>query len=231
LEDRFEILRREAAAAFGDDLVSLTLYGPGASGDPSGHPPTAVVVVREVRPGSLAAFRKSAPRLARAGVPVPPVFTEAFLASSADVFPLEFLAMKRNRRVLAGGDVAAGIAVDPVNLRHQVEFELKGKFLTLRRMYLEGGTAAELSSLLRSTVPSVLLAASGLLVLAEDEPPDDHGALVASLSSRFGIAFRVLPELASGAKISPSRAENAFLDYMEDVERLCDVADAGVSPR
>lgn len=223
-DDRLESYRKDVESIFGGDLVSLTVYGGHAAQPPAekGYV-TTLIVVRELRPEALAACRAASPRFARRGIAYPAIFTEAFLADSADVFPIEFLGMKERRKVLSGRDVLADLRVAETNLRHQVEFELKGKLLCLRRMYLASRGNRELAALLRRTAGPIVLAARGLLLLADGAAPLDKEEIAASLEARTGIPLPRVREILAAGDDRPlaGRAEEIFAGYSGEVERLC----------
>jgi hypothetical protein len=227
-DGRLDAYRSAVEGIFGGDLVSLTLYGAHALDPPEeGGDVAVLIVVRELRRGALEAFRSAAPGFAKRGIPPPPIFTEGFLARSLDVFPLEFLSMKEHRKVLSGRDVLADVRVDDRNLRHQVEFELKGKLLSLRRMYLATRGARELGDLLRNTAGSIVSVARGLLLLSGCDAPHGKAGILADVESRFGFSFPCIREIVAAAdgKALAGRAEAIAPGYLEEVERLCAIAD------
>lgn len=227
-DGRLEAYRVAVERIFGEDLVSVTLYGGHALDPPEEEGDVAVlIVVRELRRAALLAYREAAPGFAKQGIPPPPIFTEEFLARSLDVFPLEFLAMKERRKVLSGRDVLAGVRVDDRNLRHQVEFELKGKLLSLRRMYLATRGARELAGLLRNTAGAIVSVARGLLLLSGHDAPHGRARILAEIESRIGVALPLLREIvtAGDGKALEGRAEEIAPGYLEEVERLCAAAD------
>lgn len=225
---RLEAYRRDVEGIFGEDLVSLTVYG-GHAADPPADKGfvTVLIVVRELRRDALAAYRREAGRFAAQGISPPAIFTETFLAESIDVFPIEFLGMKERRKVLSGKDVLAGIRVAETNLRHQVEFELKGKLLSLRRMYLAARGKRELAGILRRTAGPIVLAARGFLLLKDAAAPLSKGDIVRSLESRFGISLPLVREIlaAEDDRVLAERAEEIAFGYLGEVERLCSVSD------
>ncbi|MBI5419183.1 MAG: hypothetical protein HZA60_03750 [Deltaproteobacteria bacterium] len=224
-----EEYRAEVERIFGEELVSLTLYGSHAAGEPEpGVDISILIVVRDLRREALTAYRNIAHRYARRGIPAPPIFTEEFLRGSADVFPLEFLGMMERRRVLSGADVLAGITVATENLRHQVEFEMKGKLLSLRRMYMHAFGNKELIDLMRNTVGPIVSVARGLLLLSNRDAPHGKLEILDGIESRFGVRLTALREALAarrGGKIPPARAEELFFEYLENVERLCSLVD------
>lgn len=224
-----EEFQTDVEKIFGEELVSLTVYGSHAAERAQAFGDVSVlIVVRALRKEALSAFRGIAHRYARRGIPTPPIFTEAFFRDSSDVFPLEFLGMSSRRRVLSGKDVVGELSVTTQNLRHQVEFELKGKLLALRRMYMGAYGNKELLGLLRETAGSVVSVARGLLLLADPEAPLSKTEILDAIERRYGVALPAIREALTargGGKIPPSRAEDLFFAYQEEVERLCSLAD------
>ena len=225
-----EEFRTEVEKIFGEDLVSLTAYGSHAADEPEsrGGRVSVLIVVRTLRKEALSAYRNIAHRYSRRGIPAPPIFTEAFLKDSSDVFPLEFLGMAERRRVISGRDIVPDLGITRENLRHQVEFELKGKLLALRRMYMGTFGNKELLALLGDTVGSVVSVARGLLLLTDREAPHGKTEILDAIEKRFGVALPAIREALAvrrGEKIPHARAEDLFFAYQEEVERLCSLVD------
>lgn len=224
-----EEFRTDVEKIFGEDLVSLTAYGSHAADEPEKQGGVPVlIVVRTLRKEALSAYKNIAHRYSRQGIPAPPIFTEAFLKDSSDVFPLEFLGMAERRRVISGRDIVPDLNITKANLRHQVEFELKGKLLALRKMYMGTFGNKELLGLLGDTVGSVVSVARGLLLLSNREAPHGKTEILDAIEKHFGVALPAIREaLASrrGEKVPPARAEELFFAYQEEVERLCSLAD------
>jgi hypothetical protein len=225
-----EEFRTEVEKIFGEELVSLTVYGSHATDEPEGQggDVSVLIVVRELRREALLAYRSIAHRYARRGIPAPPIFTEAFLRNSSDVFPLEFLGMSERRRVIAGKDIVPELDITKENLRHQVEFELKGKLLSIRRMYLGSFGNKELVGLLRDTVGPIVSVARGLLLLSDREAPHKKTDILDAIEKHFGVALPAIREALAGRrgeKIPLARAEELFFSYQDEVERLCSLAD------
>lgn len=224
-----EEFRTDVEKIFGEDLVSLTAYGSHAADEPERQGGVPVlIVVRALRKEALSAYKNIAHRYSRRGIPAPPIFTEAFLKDSSDVFPLEFLGMAERRRVISGRDIVPDLNITKANLRHQVEFELKGKLLALRKMYMGTFGNKELLGLLGDTVGSVVSVARGLLLLSNREAPHGKTEILDAIEKHFGVALPAIREaLASrrGEKVPPARAEALFFAYQEEVERLCSLAD------
>lgn len=231
-----EEYRKDVERIFGEDLVSLTVYGGHAEEEPAPNAEAAVlIVVRQLSKAALEGYHDISHRYARRGIPAPPILTEAFLRESADVFPLEYLGIAERRRVIAGRDVVADLPITTANLRHQVEFELKGKLLALRRMYMGTFGKKELAELLMKTVGPLVSVARGLLLLggrpeggALPKAPHDKEEIVAEIEKRFSVSLHAIREVIAARRagsMSPARAEEIFFSYLEEADRLCSLSD------
>jgi len=113
------------------DLVSLILYGSAASGEyVSKHSNLNILVVlKNTQQNELI---KAVKLVKKFGTINPLFLTEDYIASSTDVFPIEFLDMQENYSLLFGKDVLKSINIDISNLRFQCEQELKSKLINLK---------------------------------------------------------------------------------------------------
>jgi len=176
---------------YGEELVSLFLYGSAVSGGlvKGRSDLNTGIVLRRLSP---AALRKATPclrRWRRQGFATPLFLDPDFLHSSLDVFPIEFLDMQEHHRLLAGSDLLAGLQIGRANLRLQCEQEVKGKLLRLHQTYVESsGSPRALEGVLVAAVASGVVLARTLLRLGGEEGRGEAGAVFARLEARFGVA-------------------------------------------
>jgi hypothetical protein len=133
--------------------------------------------------------------------------------------------MRDRHRLLWGEDLLPAITASEADLRRQLEFELRGKWLRLRQSYLrDSGDAEALRSLIRESLSSFqALFAAALRLCGEPEPPKR-----AALFARAWKVFELEPEVLERAVIVkeggagwPDEAmERAFERYLACVERL-----------
>jgi len=120
--------------ALGSRLRSVVLYGSAARGD--FHRKTSdfnlLLVLEDLSPATLEALEPALRRWTKAGQPVPRLFSPAVIAESADVFPIEFLDIRRSHVVLHGEDPLDGLEIHTDHLRLQCERELREKMMRLR---------------------------------------------------------------------------------------------------
>lgn len=154
----FPELVEDLRQALGDDLVSVTVFGSAAGPryQKGQSDINLLVVVRDQagnQPQRLIPFAK---KWGPARVATPLVLTPTYLASSQDVFPLEFMVMAAEHLVLEGEDPLAGVEVQPRYLRLQLERELRGKLLNLRsRIISSQGRKDALLALVRQALPAL----------------------------------------------------------------------------
>ena len=210
-------------AAWGDNLVSLLLYGSAATGEfAEGRSDyNTVAVLKDDRPAALAPARDLVRRWTRQGHPAPALFTTAKLTVSSDVFPMEYLDIRDHRKLLYGVDVFASLGIEPGNLRHQLENELWGGLQRLRRAWLAGdGRPATMERLRAESRPKFLLLFRHVLRLLGEPVPSHKAETVIPLCRRLGLD----PDAFAPAR--PADAEEAFRKYLDALDRVAATVNA-----
>jgi predicted nucleotidyltransferase len=142
MQEKTEKLVREFVErmqdSLGEDLLAVLLYGSAASGDvqPEFSDVNLLAVLRVV---GVAELRRTAATIEwwqgrKQSMPLLLSLEEA--RNAADAFPIEFLDITHNHRLLHGSDPFAGVAVNPQHHRRQVEHELRSLQMSLRSRYL-----------------------------------------------------------------------------------------------
>jgi predicted nucleotidyltransferase len=128
----------QLAAAAGDNLVSIILFGSAARGNFG--PRSLIDVCVILNDSGSEALLKVAPVIKKRAFRTINIlfFTEKTFKRSAGVFPIEFLDMKDTHEVIVGGDVFAGLSIDLKNLSFQCEHELNAKLLLLKKAFVNG---------------------------------------------------------------------------------------------
>ena len=159
INEKFQDLNtylRQLDEAEGENLVAVVVYGSAVT-----TPETSarsdfqwLVITRRLAAADLRRIRPIIRALVKAGYTMPAFFTAQEFEDSLDVFPIEFRQMKRAYQVLHGPDLLATTEASGANLRLQIEYELRGKLLRLRSLFLPASDSAE--SLLRLMTESVV---------------------------------------------------------------------------
>src|SRR5436305_15181906 len=143
--EAFNHLIGDLKATHGDNLACVMLYGSAASGDfvqiESDY--NLLIALSRIMPEDLRLAQAPLREWQRLGHPLPVYFTVEELQDAADVFPIEFLHMETARVVLYGRDPFEFLKISDANLRHQTEYELRSKFIQLRRLYVPASVSAE----------------------------------------------------------------------------------------
>jgi len=95
---------------------------------------------------------------------VPMTFTKDEMKNAVDVFPVEFLNIKRHHKLLHGEDILKDIVVSKEKLRHQLEFEFRSKLIHLRQSYIRSD-GDDLDALILSAVPTLAPIIGALMYL------------------------------------------------------------------
>lgn len=215
---------------YGDNLLSVILYGSGASSDyvEGKSDINCVVLLKQVTLEELKKCRKHFHRWRKNAI-VPLFLDPAYVRSSVDVFPIEFLDMKERYRVLYGQDFLRDIEVRRENLRFQCEQELKGKMLRLRQLYLERADSMEaLKSLMTKSLSSFAVLFKALLRLKAVPAPQPAEDLLARLSE-LGLPTKALARVyrlrREDTKLRREELELLFEQYLDEVQAAVNFVD------
>ena len=189
-QDTLRMFVDDLRSTHGDNLASVVLYGSAAVGDEVeqqfGY--NFLVALHAITPHDLRVAQAPIREWLRFGQPLPVYFTLAELKDAADVFPIEFNQMERTRKVYYGVDPFEIMTLSDVNLRHQTEYELRGKLIQLRRSYISASSSAnKLSTLMSESLASFASLFRPVLLLMGKEPP------VTKLDCRPGHGYSTVP--------------------------------------
>jgi len=219
--------------ALGENLVSVILYGSSATEDQtaaaSDH--NVLVVLKQAEFDDLERLRTAIRSWSNAGQPPPVLFTMNELTRAADVFPIEFLQMQQARQVLHGSDALASLDISPANLRHQTEYELRTKFIQLRRLYIFRTLAADkLSALMLDSFSSFAALFRAVLILHGEDPPADNAAAVRRTVVRLKLDPKpfdwILGRKAGDkTKITEDELNRLFASYLKQIAAVISATD------
>ena len=222
----------EARERAGRSLVSVVAHG--SSLGPQFRPGISdynfLLVADPVDLPLLERLATHAGRWRKRRISVPLVVRPIFIASALDSWPLEFLSMKAQYRVLYGEDPLAGIAFQPEHIRLQCEREIRSKLILFRGAYIEcGGAPKRLKLALDRGWPSLQAIFRGLLYLkggpwqAQGEPAWKASADLLALPPNL------LPELSVTrlSRSTPARGviTAQFNQVLETLVRLSEEVD------
>ncbi len=156
---------------------------------------------------------------------LPLVLSEAELRASTDVFAVEMLDIRERHVCLAGTDPFPGLDIQGTWLRHQCEFELRGKLLRLRQGYLEcDGRDKPLLALVLQVLGGLVPLGRALLRLGGEKPAHDRAAVIEALARRYGFdaaSWLEALELKEGRRTRPLRPASAlYADFLRALDAL-----------
>jgi predicted nucleotidyltransferase len=217
--------------AFGEQLVSVVLYGGLAKGEY--FPDTSDVNVMVVLTGvTVAALDKAAP-IVQGGVRdfrlAVLLLSEDDLRRSTDVFPIKLLDMQRHHRVLWGKEVLTDLNIARDHLRLRCEQEIKNLLLRLRQFYLQRAHRPELIESTLTRALSSLLTNLNVLVELKTGQAAANKLAVIKAAEKIGLDNQPLREVLAlkRGELKPDAAElkrlyDAFMMTVQQAAVLVD---------
>lgn len=218
-----------------ENLASVVLYGSAAVGDEMAERfgLNMLVALHRITPEDLRQGQAPAREWQRLGQPMPVYFTLRELKDAADVFPIEFHQMVRTRKVLFGHDPFEFVELHDANLRHQTEYELRGKLIQLRRSYIPASaSAAKLASLMSESLGTFSALFRPVLILHGAEPPVAKLDAVRAIVELLGLEGQTFEKIFALRDLGPEefaltdeQANSLFASYMQQIERVIEAVD------
>lgn len=221
-------LVKELSAAHGDALEAIVLYGSAArvQGPPTGTI-DVLVVVRTLADAALGAAGTATRAWMKAGHPAPLTLTSSEWRTSADIFAIEYADILSAHRVLYGALPTEGLAVSRHDLRLELEREVMGKVIQLRReMQARHGDGAAQRALLEAAHGTIFALFRAALRLTEGltAPYLDTDVVARDVAAKAG--FDAAPFLAlvahrrGTAKLSDRDAGTVLRGCHDGLEKL-----------
>jgi predicted nucleotidyltransferase len=229
----FDGIVSDYTGVFGDGLVSIICFGSAARGEyrPGKSDINFIIVLEDDTIEKLDEAFDIIARWHSSNVATPVFVTEAYVYSSVDVFPIEYLDMQRSRILVFGKDVLSQLTFENEHIRLQCEKEVKGKLLLLRERFAEThGKAKALCALIGESLVAFIAIFEGLLHLKGLEIPSSKNEIMAVTCRSFGLdggLFETLLRIRDG-KLKPSNEEstNYFKQYLKQIKTLSRIVDS-----
>jgi hypothetical protein len=218
--------------AHGERLLSVVLYGSGASGEH--HPPfsdwNVLCVLSQITSRELGASEAIFRWWREQGSPSPLLLTEREIAASTDCFPIEFRDIQRHHVVLHGKDVFPPLPVNGSSYRVQVEHDLRAKLLRLRQkaagMYSDPDL---LRRLLLDSVSTFCVLFRHAMALHGVDVPAKRREVIAAAKQHFGLDPLPFDRLLDVREqlLKPRQVEPAALlaSYLRGISCVIDAVD------
>ena len=165
LERDIENFVEELDHSLGSNMLSVVMYGGMVKGKTIKitHPVNLMVVVREITTKILDQIAEPYMMSLRKDQLQLLILSKEDLLSSTDVFPIKFLDMQQDYRVLRGEDLVKNLEVNRDHLRLRCEQEIKNLMLRLRQAYLMNSTRPKALSGVMIRSYSAFLSAADVL--------------------------------------------------------------------
>lgn len=231
-EEIFSEIARDYRKIFGEELISIILYGSGAGEDYVAGKSDLNLLITLTGRGidHLERALDTVGQWRKRNVAIPLFMTREYLAGAQDAYPIEFLNMRRSYAVVTGEDVLAPITFDPCHIRLQLERELRGKLLHLRSGYLgTEGKTGKIRELIAASLTAFVSLFGAILYLKNLEIPKGKRDIITAGSAAFGIdatVFLKCEEIRGGTdRFSSAEVQIVFREYLRGVGRLCELID------
>lgn len=213
-----------------EDLKSVILYGSAASGEflKENSNINLLVILANA---SLENLGKVAPLINAYKYRFidPLFFSEEYMVGSLDVFPIEFLDIQENYKVIFGKDVIGYLKIDIKNLRFQCEQELKVKLIKLKNEYLRTRNKIYLRDRLFKSVNSIVHILRNVLRLKGKKPAYQKEDVLNEVSWEFSIdttnIANILDARRKNLRLNAKKIDELFVGLVRDLEIIIAIID------
>jgi hypothetical protein len=217
---------------YGNDLVSIILYGSAAGRDyrPGESDINFIIVLTDAGIKDPERSFKLIKKWRKRKAATPLFLTEDYIETSTDVYPIEYLNFQKRYVPVYGKDVLKELVFKKEFIRLQAEREIKGKFLILRSAYLESaGKKAALMHIIGRSLYAFMAVFNALLALKDIEAPQDRRSIITETCRVFGLDSLIFMRLLNirERRIKPDEKElnKVFKDYLNEIEKLSIIVD------
>jgi predicted nucleotidyltransferase len=222
----------DCQAAFGDDVVSILLYGSAAGGEyrPGKSDINFMVVLSADGIDRLDRAFPVIRKWRKRKVAVPLFLTERYVTTSLDSFPVEYLGFQRRHVLVYGKDILKDSMLDPEMIRLQCEREIRGKLLILREAFLDTlGRATALKEVVNRSLGAFLAIFQALLFLKGRPVPEGRRELLREAARAFDMdvaLFDALMDIKEDKRnVGDREMPRLFMDYLKAVRKLSTTVD------
>ena len=228
----FPDITNDYKAVFGDDFISLMLYGSATGKDyrPGKSDINFMIVLSEDGIEHLDKAFEIVKKWRKKNVAIPLFLTEKYIETSTDVFPIEYLNFKNDYVLVYGKDILKDLSFKPEFIRLQCEREIKGKLLLLREVYLEtSGKGRALKEVTSQSIRAFVAIFKALLYVKGLEPPVEKIKVIQATAQEFDLNSNVFEKLldvkAEKVKLSDEDMRRLFQAYLAEVRKLSKLVD------
>ncbi len=215
-----------------EKLCAVILYGSKASGEAIEKKSdyNILILINNMIFNDLKNISNVIKKWVKKGNSMPVIFSTDRFKMSSDVFPIEFLDMKENHKVLYGEDILAEIKIGLKNLRHECEYELKSNLLKLRQMYIMNKDNSKMvKNIIVESLTSFLVVFKSILILINSTVPLKKVDALKLLSEKANfnptVFFDVLRLKESSGYFNKNKLNLLLESYVTEIEKVIDFVD------
>lgn len=204
----------EIKELFGENLVCIAEYGKDNVQE--------VIVLKELNSKVLNDSKAKLQNYFKKTKKFPLLLTKEELTDGMDVFPLDFLNIKLNHKILFGEDVFKDLKFDKKHIRRQLEFEFRSKLINLRQSYMVVKSDKELRLIVEKSIPTLLPMLNGLLFLKGKDVPEDIGEILNLTEKEYGIKIFALKKIKESIDSDREGAVRELVDLLSELGQILD---------
>ncbi|MFW5960591.1 MAG: hypothetical protein ACOCSE_05685 [Chitinivibrionales bacterium] len=214
---------------YGDDLESVVMYGDAVTHE---YVPgvSEVKIILILRDHSLSEVKKCLDvqkQWFKKGVNFPLILTKQYVNTSLDTFPLDFLDIKLDYKVVSGEDCFKGLEIRNEDIRLHCERELRSIALHMRRAFSSSYVRSiDTFDIFKSIITRLLPVAKGICVIRDHPVPRSKSDLISKIETDNHIESMPFTEIM-GIKRghATKRREELFLKTADAVDQLINMVD------
>lgn len=218
---------KDVKALFGEQLEGVLLYGSAVRGEflLGRSNLNMLLLVSLYDQALLKGYSAIHRRWSKEQIVVPLFLTEEELRSSASVFPLEYLEIQEQHRVLGGRDPFVAFRIDTAQLTAEVRQGLRASLFRLRQRYVEGNATDEAALILMPlSITSLLPLLRGIQRIERRPVVYQSDVVIKDVAEHLGLDLQGMQDalLLKRGQISPGPKEipRMFERYLQAVTAL-----------
>lgn len=207
---------------FEDNVLSIIMYGSAVTHEfiPGKSDVNMIHVLKNNSLRTLAPLHELQIKWFKKGVAVPFYLNEDYINTSIQSYPLEFLDLKSNYRVLHGTDPLNTVEIKKEDIYFQCEKELKGYSIGLKRAFLNSSDKdKDLYLLASNAIKDLIPVLKGITVLYGEAIPNSKSEIVTKVEDLMNLGASSLSEVFNIANMVKK------IDIKELLYRFCDDLD------
>lgn len=215
---------------YGEGLLCIFMYGSAVTHEfvPGKSDVNMAIVLKDYSLNNISQAADIQKKWIKKGVAAPFYMTKEYINSSADSYPVEFLDMKENYRILHGEDFLRSLEIDKKDVRLQCERELKGAALHLRRVYMQYSDNKKiLLELIQRSMKGLVPIMKGIVSLYNEPIPNSKSEIVGKVEDLMSLGASSLSEVFNIANSVKKIDIKELLDrYCRDIDKMILIVDA-----